>query len=246
MNKEKDSRTLLLLGEEKFKRLRDAHVLIVGLGGVGGYAAEQICRAGVGKLTIVDADNVNESNINRQIIALHSTLGESKTEIMENRLKDINPDLVLKAIKIFITGESAKELLASETFDFVVDAVDTLAPKVNLIKACLNQQIPLVSSMGAGGRLDPANVHVTDIANTYNCGLARTVRKRLHKAGIRNGFKAVFSSEEVSNEVIIEERSRNKNTNVGTISYMPAVFGIYCASVVIRELIADKPEFPEK
>jgi tRNA A37 threonylcarbamoyladenosine dehydratase len=237
MKNERNTRTLLLLGEEKFEKLQQAHVLIVGLGGVGGYAAEQICRAGVGKLTIVDADEVNESNINRQIIAMYSTIGLSKTEVMKTRLKDINPDVIVNDKKFFITGESAEELLAQDNFDFVVDAVDTLAPKVNLIKACLSREIPLVSSMGAGGRFDPSKVNITDISKTHNCSLARTVRKRLHKSGIRKGFNAVFSSETVSNEVIIEERSRNKNTNVGTISYMPAVFGIYCASVVIRGLI---------
>jgi tRNA threonylcarbamoyladenosine dehydratase len=239
MKKESHTRTLLLLGEEKFEKLLKAHVLIVGLGGVGGYAAEQICRAGVGKLTIVDADDVNESNINRQIIATYSTLGRSKTEVMKNRLKDINPEVIVNDKKCFITGESAEELLSHETFDFVVDAVDTLSPKVNLIKACLTRQIPLVSSMGAGGRFDPSKVHITDISKTFNCGLARTVRKRLHKFGIRTGFSAVFSSETVDNDVIIEERSRNKNSNVGTISYMPAIFGMFCASVVIRSLIGE-------
>jgi tRNA A37 threonylcarbamoyladenosine dehydratase len=233
----KDSRTLLLLGEEKFNKLRNAHVLIAGLGGVGGYAAEQICRAGVGKITLIDADNINASNMNRQIIALHSTLNQAKTEITAKRLMDINPELIVAEKKIFITGETIEEILLSDTFNYVIDAVDTLSPKVHLIKYCLNHHIPLVSSMGAGGRLDPSKVYVSDISKTYNCGLARTVRKRLHKAGITGGFKAVFSTEQVDNELIIEERSQNKNTNVGTVSYMPAIFGIYCASVVIRDMI---------
>jgi tRNA A37 threonylcarbamoyladenosine dehydratase len=237
MGLERDSRTILLLGEERFEMLKQSHVVVVGLGGVGGYAAEQLCRAGIGKLTIVDADEVNESNLNRQLLALHSTIGKVKTEVMKARLKDINPDIEIIDMHIFITGEIADSLLQETRIDFLVDAVDTLAPKVKLIKACLKHQIPFVSSMGAGGRMDPAKVHVDDISKTHNCGLARTVRKRLHKEGIRTGFKAVYSSELVSDEVIIEEKSRNKNTNVGTISYMPAVFGMYCASVVIRAVV---------
>ena len=237
MGLERDSRTILLLGEERFEKLKQSHVVVVGLGGVGGYAAEQLCRAGIGKLTIVDADEVNESNLNRQLLALHSTIGKVKTDVMKERLKDINPDIEIIDMHVFINGDIAEKLMQEMKIDFLVDAVDTLAPKVNLIKACLKHQIPFVSSMGAGGRMDPEKVHVDDIEKTHNCGLARTVRKRLHKDGIRTGFKAVYSSELVSDEVIIEEKSRNKNTNVGTISYMPAVFGMYCASVVIRTLM---------
>jgi len=234
---EQHSRTVLLLGEEGFKKLQNAHVLIVGVGGVGGYAAEQLARAGIGKLTLIDADIVNESNMNRQIIALHSAIGKNKTDVLETRLKDINPELIIKTNRVFITHENIEALMQDIKPDYVVDAVDTLMPKVNLINTCLNFHISLVSSMGAGGRFNPEKVHIADIADTYNCGLARMLRKRLHKFGIRTGFKAVFSSEKVKPEHIIIEESKNKKTNVGTISYMPAVFGLFCASVVIQDLI---------
>ncbi len=234
---EQHSRTVLLLGEKKFSKLQKAHVLIAGLGGVGGYAAEQIARAGVGKLTLIDADTVNESNINRQIIALHSTIGKLKTDAFETRLKDINPDIEIIKKNIFFTYENIEEIILNSNPDYAVDAVDTLMPKVNLIKSCLDNNIPLVSSMGAGGRLNPEKVHIADISKTYNCGLARMLRKRLHKFNIRTGFKAVFSSEKVERNVIIKEESRNKKTNVGTVSYMPAIFGMFCASVVIQDLI---------
>ena len=237
MNKEQHNRTVLLLGEEKFEKLQKAHVLIVGLGGVGGYAAEQIARAGIGKLTLIDSDIVNESNLNRQIIALHSTLGKNKTSILSNRLKDINPEISIQSENVFINEENIETVLQKTKPDYVIDAIDTLMPKVNLIKTCLKLNIPLVSSMGAGGRLNPEKVHISDISKTYNCGLARMLRKRLHKFNIRTGFKAVFSSEKVNRDVIIEEKSQNKKTNVGTVSYMPAIFGMFCASVVIQNLI---------
>ena len=237
MNKEQHNRTVLLLGEEKFEKLQKAHVLIVGLGGVGGYAAEQIARTGIGKLTLIDSDIVNESNLNRQIIALHSTLGKNKTSILSNRLKDINPEISIQSENVFINEENIETVLQKTKPDYVIDAIDTLMPKVNLIKTCLKLNIPLVSSMGAGGRLNPEKVHISDISKTYNCGLARMLRKRLHKFNIRTGFKAVFSSEKVNRDVIIEEKSQNKKTNVGTVSYMPAIFGMFCASVVIQNLI---------
>ncbi len=237
MTKEQHSRTVLLLGEEKFKKLQNAHVLIVGLGGVGGYAAEQIARTGTGKLTLIDADTVNETNLNRQIIANRSTIGKMKTDAFESRLKDINPDIEIIKKNIFITYENIEEILKNSKPDYVIDAIDTLMPKVNLIKSCLKLNIPIVSSMGAGGRLNPEKIHIADISKTYNCGLARMLRKRLHKFDIRTGFKAVFSSEKVERDVIIEEKSQNKKTNVGTISYMPAIFGMFCASVVIQDII---------
>lgn len=240
MNKEQHSRTILLVGEEKFNKLQKSHVLIVGLGGVGGYAAEQLARAGIGKLTIIDADVVNESNLNRQIIALNSTINKNKIDVLTERLKDINPNIEINAIKTFISEENINELIKAQQFDYVIDAIDTLMPKVELIKTSLKNNIPIVSSMGAGGRIDIEKIHITDISKTYNCGLARMLRKRLHKIGIRTGFKAVFSSEKINKDALIEEASRNKKTNLGTISYMPATFGIFCASVVLRELLETK------
>ncbi|MCF6184652.1 MAG: tRNA threonylcarbamoyladenosine dehydratase [Bacteroidales bacterium] len=237
MTNEQHSRTILLLGEENFKKLQKAHVLIAGLGGVGGYAAEQLARAGIGKITLIDADIVNKSNINRQIIANHSNIGKKKTDEFEIRLKNINPEITIHKKNTFITYENIKTILKETQPDYIIDAIDTLMPKVNLIKESLEKNIPLVSSMGAGGRLNPEKVEIADISKTYNCGLARMLRKRLHKFDIRTGFKAVFSSEKIDRDVIIKEESRNKKTNVGTISYMPAIFGIFCASVVIQDLI---------
>ena len=237
MKQDQHSRTILLLGKEKFSILQKTHVLIVGLGGVASYAAEQICRAGVGKLTIIDADTIQESNLNRQLLALNSTIGKNKTDILKHRLKDINKDIEVITLKTFINAENIEKILTDSYYDYIIDAIDTLDPKVNLIKSAIKFNIPIVSSMGAGGKLNPEKVKTADISNTYNCGLARMLRKRLHKDGIRTGLKAVFTSERVSSDSIVLEQSQNKKTNIGTISYMPGIFGMFCASVVIRELI---------
>jgi len=231
------SRTELLLGEKNLNKLIPARVLVVGLGGVGAYAAEMIARAGVGSMTIVDGDMVNESNINRQLVALNSTTYRKKTEVLGERLLDINPGLQLTMITEFVKDERTIEIL-DMGFDYVVDAIDTLSPKVFLIYHSIQKGIPIVSSMGAGGKLDPSKIEIADIAKTYNCKLARTLRKRLHKLGIRKGFMAVFSPEDVPGESIeLTEGEQNKKSNVGTISYMPPAFGCACASVVIRGLL---------
>ena len=230
-------RTSLLLGDEKLGRLRNANVLVVGLGGVGAYAAEMIARAGVGRMTIADADVVSESNINRQLIALHSTVNRPKTEVMAERLRDINPKIELTIVSRFIKDDETDALLDSDKFDYVVDAIDTLSPKLALIKGALDRHIPLVSSMGAGAKTDPAKMEICDIAKTHHCPLAHMLRKRLHKIGVRKGFTAVFSPEPVREGAMILCEEQNKKSNMGTISYIPAVFGIGCASVVIRGLI---------
>lgn len=232
-------RTELLLGDEKLARLRDSHVLVVGLGGVGAVAAEMVCRAGVGRMTIADADVVAESNINRQLIALHSTVGKPKAEILEKRLKDINPDVGLTVITEYIRDEATDAILDAAKYDYVIDAIDTLSPKVNLIKGALERGIPLVSSMGSGAKTDPTQVEIKDISKTHHCPLAHMLRKRLHKIGIRKGFHAVFSPEPVREGALILCEETNKKSNVGTISYMPAVFGCSCASVAIRGLIGE-------
>ncbi|NTW32025.1 MAG: tRNA threonylcarbamoyladenosine dehydratase [Bacteroidetes bacterium] len=231
-------RTELLIGKEKLKKLSDSHVLIAGLGGVGAIAAEMLCRAGIGCLTIVDPDIVHASNRNRQIPALISTEGKYKVDIVGNRLMDINPNLNLKIVKDYIIDEKIPELLSIATYNYVVDAIDTLSPKVFFIQKCLEMNYQIISSLGAGRKFDPSLIKVSDISETYNCKLAYYLRKRLHKLGIYTGFKVVFSSEEVnegSMEIIKDEK--NKKSIVGTISYMPAVFGCFMASVVIRELI---------
>jgi tRNA A37 threonylcarbamoyladenosine dehydratase len=230
------SRTELCLGSEALKRLKSSNVLVVGLGGVGAYAAEMICRSGVGKMTIVDGDLIHTTNRNRQLPALKSTEGMPKAEIMGNRLKDINPDLDLTVIQEYIKDDRMIEILNSD-FDFVVDAIDTLAPKTFLIYHSLNRNLPVVSSMGAGGKFDPAMIRISDISETTNCTLTRILRKRLHQLGIRDGFTAVYSPEVVEkSRVRPADDEQNKASIVGTISYMPAAFGIACASVVIRKL----------
>lgn len=237
MNKEWLERTALLLGDEKLEALRQANVLVVGLGGVGAYAAEMIARSGVGRMTIADADTVSATNINRQLIALHSTIGKQKAELMAERLRDINPEIELTIVNRFIKDDETDALLDSQKFDYVVDAIDTLSPKLALIKGCLDRNIPLVSSMGAGAKTDPTKMDICDIAKTHHCPLAHMLRKRLHKIGIRSGFKAVYSPEPVREGAMILCEEQNKKSNTGTISYIPALFGIGCASVVIRGLI---------
>ena len=232
-------RTTLLLGEEKLEQLRRAHVLVVGLGGVGAYAAEMIARAGVGRMTSADADTVSATNINRQLIALHSTIGREKSDLMAERLRDINPEIELTVINRFIKDDETDALLDSARFDFVVDAIDTLSPKLALIKGALDRGIPLVSSMGAGAKTDPTKMEICDISRTHHCPLAHMLRKRLHKIGIRKGFHAVFSPEPVREGAMILCEEQNKKSNTGTISYIPALFGIGCASVVVRSLIGE-------
>ena len=232
-------RTLLLLGEEKLNRLRKAHVLVVGLGGVGAYAAEMIARAGVGRMTLADADVVNETNINRQLVALHSTVGRQKAEVLAERLRDINPAIELAVINRYIKDEETYTLLDAAPYDYVVDAIDTLSPKLALIAAALERRLPLVSSMGAGAKMDPTKLEIADISRTHHCPLAHMLRKRLHKLGIRSGFRAVFSPEPIREGAMILCEEQNKKSNVGTISYIPPMFGIGCASVVIRGLIGE-------
>lgn len=231
------SRTQLLLDDEKIERLMSKHVLVVGLGGVGGICAEMIARAGVGKMTIVDADTVDPSNCNRQIPALHSTAGQPKAEVMARRLLDINPQLELTVLPEYLKEERTREVLSSASFDYAVDCIDTLSPKVFFIKSCIDMGIPVVSSLGAGGKVDPTQVTITDISKTHQCNLARYVRKRLHKLGVRKGLTVVFSPEEADQEkIIVTEKAYPKKSIIGTISYMPAIFGCMTASVVVRSL----------
>jgi tRNA A37 threonylcarbamoyladenosine dehydratase len=230
------TRTELILDDEKLMRLKNSRVLIVGLGGVGAYAAEMICRSGIGSMTIVDGDHIHPTNRNRQLAALKSTEGLAKAEVMGQRLRDINPDIKLKVIQEYIKDERMEEVL-NEDFDYVVDAIDTLSPKIFLLYHSLQRKFPVVSSMGAGGKFDPSKIIITDISETTDCSLARILRKRLHRLGVREGITAVFSPETIDkNKIIATNGEQNKASIVGTISYMPAAFGIACASVVIRDL----------
>jgi len=230
-------RTLQLLGEEKMARLRNAHVLVAGMGGVGSMAAEMICRSGVGKITIIDADTIQPGNINRQLPALHSTLDQEKAGVMGERLKDINPELELTVIREFMKEERIPEIL-QESYDYVIDAIDTLSPKIYLIYHSVQRGLRLASSMGSGGKLDPSQIRVADFGDTYNCRLAYLLRKKLRKLDVHGGFKVVFSTEQVPKEMIIPvEGEPNKKSTVGTISYIPAIFGCSLASIVIRDLV---------
>lgn len=232
-------RTRLLIGESKMEKLRTMHVLVVGLGGVGAYSAEQLCRAGVGEMTIIDADTVENSNRNRQLLALTSTIGKAKTEVMAERLQQINPNVIIHPICEFIRDERTIEILQQAHYDYVIDAIDSLSPKVFLIYHALKQHLKIVSVMGAGGKIDPSQIRIADIQDSYQCRLARAIRKRLHKLGIYDGFTVVFSPESVAEEAVVIDSApeNNKLSTVGTISYMPAIFGCMAASVVLRDAI---------
>lgn len=230
-------RTRILLGEEKMKRLQQAHILIVGLGGVGAYAAEMLCRAGVGKMTLVDADTVQPTNINRQLPALHTTLGRFKVDILAERFRDINPEVELTTLPLFLKDEQIPLLLDKTHYDFVVDAIDTLSPKCHLIAESLKRKIKIISSMGAGAKTDITQIRLADLWETYHCGLSKAVRKRLQKMEIKRRIPVVFSTEQAHPEaIILTEDEQNKKSTTGTVSYMPTVFGCYLANYVIQKL----------
>lgn len=233
------SRTALITGDEGLDRLAAAHVIVIGLGGVGSYAAEFIARSGVGEMTIVDGDDVEASNRNRQLPALATTEGQSKALIMEERLKAINPEIKINVIRSFLMPEVIEDVL-SKPFDYVVEAIDSITPKTMVIAVARAKKLRIVSSMGAGGKLDPTKLIVTDISQTHTCRFAKYVRKRLKKMGVRKGVKAVFSTELVIREsLMMTDGSRFKKSAYGTISYLPATFGAVCASVAIRDLLDD-------
>lgn len=234
------SRTTALIGDEKLDKLINSHVLVVGLGGVGSFAAEFIARAGVGTMTIVDGDVVDPSNRNRQLPALSSTHGVSKADWMAARLQDINPEIKLNVIKEFLTPEKAYDIIGRYDYDYIVDAIDSITPKLNLITAAYRLKKRIVMSGGAGGKLDPTKLQVTDLSKTYNCVFVKNIRKRLKKEKIYKGIKVVFSPELPNRDsLIMTDGSNFKRSAYGTISYLPAAFGGVCASVVIRDLLED-------
>jgi len=231
-------RTELLVKEEGIGRLKSANILIVGLGGVGSFAAEFLVRVGIGNLTIVDGDTVDITNINRQLPALNSTIGKNKTDVVAERILDINPGLNLKKINEFLEPERMEEILTQEKFDYVLDCIDSLSPKLALIITCKRKKIKLVSAMGAGGKTDPSKVMVRDISKTNNCFLAKQIRKKLKKEQIHKGFRCVFSTEiQDENSLKMTDGSNYKKSFYGTISYMPAIFGLYAAAEVIKFLL---------
>jgi tRNA threonylcarbamoyladenosine dehydratase len=229
-------RTELLVGSEHLDQLRKLHVMVVGLGGVGSYAVEFLARAGVGRMTIVDGDTVDLTNTNRQLPALHSTVGRDKTEVMAARIRDINPDIDLRVLNQFISPEHVNDLVTND-LDYVFDCIDSIQPKQYLIVTCKQKGIRVVSSMGAGGRLDPSKVQVADISETFNCPFAQQMRKGLKRKGVRRGVTTVFSSELVNKETCMLTEGFFKKSFYGTISYIPALFGLHMASVVVRDVV---------
>lgn len=231
-------RTELLIKEEGLEKLKKATVLVVGLGGVGSFAAEFLARAGVGNMTIVDGDTIDITNINRQLPALHSTIGKHKVEIVGERLSDINPDLNLTKINEFLNPERMEEILDSAKFDFILDCIDSVTPKLALIIAARRRRIKIVSSMGAGGKSDPSKVLVRDISKTQHCHLARQIRKRLKQVKIDKGVRCVFSDEIQDEESLkMTDGSNYKRSFYGTISFLPAIFGLYAAAEAINYLV---------
>lgn len=231
------SRSKLLVGEDGIQKMQNAHVLVVGLGGVGSFAAEFICRAGVGEMTIVDGDVVDPTNRNRQLPALATNHGVSKADIMSERLLAINPELRINVVKEFLSPQKCEEIL-EQKFDYVMDCIDSITPKLTLLSVAYRKEQRIVSSMGAGGKIDPTRIQVTDLLDTYQCNFAHYVRKRIRRMGVDRGIKAVFSAEpNDADSLIMTDGSNFKRSAYGTISYMPAAFGGVCASVVIRELL---------
>ena len=231
-------RTELLIKENGIEKLQNANLLIVGLGGVGSFAAEFLARSGFGKMTIVDGDTVDITNINRQLPALHSTIGKSKVEVVADRLLDINPKLELVKINEFLSPEKMEEVIDSQEFNYILDCIDSVTPKVTLLLMAKRRKIKIVSCMGAGGKINPAKVMVRDISKTYNCFLAKQVRKRLKKEKIDKGIRCVFSNEIQKEESLeMTDGANYKRSYYGTISYIPAIFGLYAAAEVINFLI---------
>lgn len=230
-------RTELLIKQDGLNKLQNANILVVGLGGVGSFAAEFLARAGVGKMTIIDGDTVDITNINRQLPALHSTVNQPKVELVYARLKDINPNLDLTAINEFLTPERMESILTKEKFDYILDCIDSVSPKLSLILTAKRNKIKIVSAMGAGGKTDPSKVMVTDISKTNNCFLAKQIRKRLRKEKINKGIKCVFSTElQKEDSLKMTDGSNFKKSFYGTISFMPALFGLHAAAEVINYL----------
>jgi len=233
-------RTELLVGQKGLEKLNNAHVLVVGLGGVGSYAAEAIGRSGVGKMTIIDGDTVDPTNRNRQLQALSSTHGLNKAQLMGERLKLINPDIDLTVIDQFKTPDDMKEFM-TQKFSYVIDAIDSISPKLYLLQTAYYNNQRIISSMGAGGKMDPTKIRVVDVSQTNICPMAQYVRKRLRYMNIYKGIKSVYSTERPAKHSIMRtDGSKFKKSAYGTISYLPAAFGLTCASVVIRDLVGWK------
>jgi len=235
------NRTQLLIGDAALQKLSKAHVMVVGLGGVGAYAAEFIARSGVGKMTIVDGDVVEESNRNRQLLALQTTMGKNKALLMAERLYDINPAIELNIIQDFVHPEMVEKLLSLKP-NHILDAIDSITPKITFLVQAYHQKLPLISCMGAGGKMDPLQIKIADISKTFNCPFAQEIRKQLKmKYQIKKGVHTVFSPEIPPKEsLMLTNGNRYKKSSYGTISYMPAAMGGVAASEVIKDLIKER------
>lgn len=237
MNQEQNQRTALLLGQKKINRLRDSHILIVGLGGVGGMAMEMLARSGVGYFTLVDGDKVSGSNVNRQILAFSDNVGNTKVEEAKKRILRINPDAKVEVNATYLEAEDIPFLFEEKSYHFVLDCIDTVAPKVALLAECYKRKIPVISSMGAGAKLDPSRIKISDISKTSYCSLARVVRRGLKTQGIKKGIPVVYSSEEaIKSAVELGSQDKGKRTTVGTISYLPNLFGCFVAAYALENL----------
>jgi tRNA A37 threonylcarbamoyladenosine dehydratase len=230
------TRTALLLGDVGLQRLAAARVLVAGIGGVGSYAVEALARAGVGSLTLVDSDTIQPSNINRQLHALTTTVGQPKVGVMAERLLQINPGLQVTPLQELITPENVSSLL-EPGYDLVLDAIDSFGAKLALLQNCVERRIPVISSMGAAGKLDPTRIRISDIADSQGCRLARKLRKELRRGGISNGVTVIYSDEPCNLERLGEPEAEGERRPLGTISYLPATFGLFMASEAIKRLL---------
>ena len=232
-------RTELLLGEADLETLKNKNILVVGLGGVGSYAAEFLARVGIGRMTIVDGDTVDITNVNRQLPALQTTVGQSKAQLMAERIRSINPAVELIVIEEFLMPERMEEVVASGNFDFALDCIDSVTPKINLINACQINNIEIISSMGAGGKIDPMKIHVDDIGKSHTDPFARQLRKQFKHKGLKaQNFTVVYSEERnIEGSLRMTDGTNFKKSFYGTISYIPALFGLHMAAFVIRKLV---------
>lgn len=239
------SRTRLLLGEEKLNRLQRATVMVVGCGAVGSFAIESLARAGVGRLILVDFDVIKESNLNRQIFALNSTMGLSKTEVARARIHDISPEIQVEILSVLVNGETIEEVLSCRP-DFVIDAIDTLNPKTILIEELVRREIPFIASMGAALKTDPSKIAIQAMKKTIHCPLAFFVRKRLRKRGVEMNFPVVYSAEDVSSKEHLQmpEEADNETGrvrhNMGSLPTITGMFGLMCANYAILYLTQNK------
>lgn len=238
-------RTRMLIGDEPIERLKQAKIAVFGVGGVGGYCIEALARAGIGAMDLYDDDTVSESNLNRQIAALHSTIGQPKAEVLANRVKDINPQCEARAIRMFYLPENA-DMVNFTQYDYVIDCIDTVTAKLDLVQRCTNLQVPVISAMGSGNKLDPSAFVVTDITKTEGCPLARIMRKELRKRGV-NHLKVVYSKElplspiqpaqaEVPAGTDTRPGTTARKDTPGSISFVPAAAGLLLASAVVRDI----------